>query len=85
KTCESCCHFRQHYALDDKKIFRVYCGHCTFTKVKHRKPWTKACSSYIPAQPDSDSFVSKEYLSKALLRYMLELELLPEIQEADGL
>lgn len=77
-TCQDCQHFLQHYALDKKKIFRVYCGHCTFHRAKKKYPDAKACEHFVPAPADSDAFVTKEFLSKELLRYMLRLELLPE-------
>jgi len=80
--CKNCTHFLQHYAFDNRKIFRVYCGHCTFPKIRRRKPHTKACEHFQLAPPDEDAFVSKEYLSKELLRYLLTLELLPPIDDA---
>ena len=81
--CNTCAHYRQHYALDDRRIFRVYCGHCTFLKVKRRKPDTEACEHYIPSAPDETAFASKEYLSKELLSYVLGLEILPEIRDME--
>lgn len=81
--CKECQYFRQHYTFDQRKIFRVYCGHCIFDRVTRKRPDTKACKNYAPAQAQEDAFVSKEYLSKELLQYMLRLELLPEI-ESDG-
>jgi hypothetical protein len=36
------------------------------------------------AEPDETAFVTKEYLSKELLEYMMKLELLPEIQEEES-
>ena len=81
-TCESCVHFHQHYALDQKHIFRVYCGHCVLAKAARKRPDTKACENYKPGEPDEAAFASKEYLSKELLQYMMKLELLPEIKNA---
>ena len=81
KTCNGCAHFLQHYGLDGKRLFKVDCGHCT-KKVGYRKsPDTKACKMYSPGGDSADPFVTKEYLSKELLNYMLRLELLPEIQQ----
>lgn len=77
--CGSCMYYRQHYAFDQRKIFRVYCGHCTFIKVKTKRPDSKICEYYQQADSDESAFVTKEYLSKELLNYMLNLELLPEI------
>lgn len=81
--CKSCEYYHQHYVLDNKKIFRVYCGHCTYPKIRTRRPDSKACDHYLYKDPDESAFVSKEYLSKALLAYMLKLELLPEIYHSN--
>lgn len=83
EMCETCAYFRQHYTLCEGKIFRVYCGHCTFSRVKHKRPDTKSCEDYVPAQPGEGAFATKEYLSKALLEYVLGLELLPEIDNLE--
>lgn len=80
-TCNTCVHYRQHYAFDQRKIFRVYCGHCTYLKAKTKKPDSKVCENYMQTDPNEEAFVTREYLSKALLEYMLKLELLPEIHE----
>ena len=79
--CKNCLHYKQHYALDQKKIYRVYCGHCIKPKVKHKKPDAVACDLFIPTDPDENAFVAKEYLSKELLSYMVNLELLPKIED----
>ena len=80
--CKDCAHYHQHYAFDQRKIFRVYCGHCTLEKVRKKQPHTIACDSFVPAPPDENAFASKEYLSKELLQYLLHLELLPPIEDA---
>ena len=80
KCCGSCEYFHQHYTLNGRKIVRVYCGHCTYQRLRTLRPDRDACEHWLPAPPDEDAFVSKEYLSKELLRYVLNLELLPEIQ-----
>ncbi len=49
---------------------------------KGRKPDAPVCEQYAPAEPETDAFASKEYLSKALLKYVLELPLLPDIEDA---
>ena len=82
KVCADCEHFRQHYTFDNRKIFQVHCGHCVKMRVRHRKPDAKGCADYAPAAALKSSFVSKEYLSKELLQYVLRLELLPEIEDA---
>ena len=79
--CKDCCYYLQHYTFDKHKIFRVYCGHCTLDRTRRKQPDAKVCESFIPSPPQEAAFVSKEYLSKELLQYMLRLELLPEIEE----
>ena len=37
----------------------------------------------MEAEPDESKFVSKEYLGKALLEYMMNLELLPKIEDGE--
>lgn len=82
-SCKSCAHYRQHYTFDQRKIFRVYCGHCTYQKVKTKQPDAKACEHYLLSEAAENAFVTKEYLSKALLEYMLKLELLPEVYKIE--
>ena len=81
KQCKECRFYLQHYTFDQKKIFRVYCGHCTITKVKRKRPDAKACENFIQGSPYEEAFASKEYLSKELLKYLISLDLLPEIEE----
>ena len=80
--CNTCTHYRQHYTFDQRKIFRVYCGHCTCQKAKKVRPDQKACGNYLSSESAQNAFVTREYLSKALLEYVLGLELLPEIYDA---
>lgn len=79
KQCKGCQFFRQHYTFDNRRIFRVYCGHCTFARIKTKKPDAKACENYVQGLSQEAAFVTKEFLSKELLQYVLNLELLPEI------
>ena len=81
--CKTCVHYRQHYTFDHRKIFRVYCGHCTYPKAKTKRPNSKACENYSLTESAENAFVTREYLSKALLEYLLGLDLLPEIYDAD--
>ena len=81
RSCSDCRHYLRHYTFDNRKIFRVHCGHCTLKRVSRKQPDAKACDSFTPGLPQENAFVSKEYLSKELLRYMLRLELLPIIEE----
>jgi len=77
--CGTCVHYRQHYTFVQCKIYRVYCGHCTYQKVKRKRPDAKACDNYSHIESAGNTFATKEYLSKALLDYILGLDLLPEI------
>ena len=81
KTCKECKYYLRHYTFDGKKIFRIYCGHCTHHKTKDKRPDAKACEHFVPGEPQEAAFASKEYLSKELLQYMLGLDLLPKIEE----
>ena len=81
KQCKDCQHFMQHLSLDKRRLFRVYCGHCTFSRVKRKLPDSKACENYIAGSPPEEAFATKEYLSKELLQYILSLDLLPEIED----
>jgi hypothetical protein len=83
-TCKSCAYFRQHYTFDKRRIFSVHCGHCTCGTPKRKRPDTAACESYIYGEPNENAFVSKEYLSKELLQYLLNLEMLPAIEDGSS-
>ena len=80
-TCNTCAHYLQHYAFNQCKLFRVYCGHCTYKTVKTKRPDSKICENYTQSTPDKNGFTTKEYLSKALLEYMTKLDILPEIRD----
>lgn len=79
--CKNCKNYHQHYALNSRRLFRVNCGHCVLHITKKKKPDTAACEEFALGQPDENAFVGKEYLSKELLRYVLQLEILPEIED----
>ena len=85
KFCKTCGHYRQHYALNKKSLFEVYCGHCVLQRVQKRKPDQSACEQYVSAQPDTEAFATKEYLSKELVQYLINLELLPPIYTLENL
>ncbi len=80
QKCQNCKHFHQHYALDRRKLHKVDCGHCGLESIKRKKPDANICNNFVLAEPDEAAFVSKEYLSKELLQYMMQLELLPKIE-----
>jgi len=71
QQCKNCQHFLQHLAINRRRLFRVYCGQCTLGKARRKNPEAKACDKFIPGSPPEEAFVSKEYLSKELLRYVL--------------
>lgn len=81
RMCKNCRYYRQHYTLDSRKIFRINCGHCTFSNPRRKRPDTVACENYVSRSVETNAFASKEYLSKELLKYVLELELLPDITD----
>ena len=83
EKCKNCQYYLPHFTLNKRKIFRVYCGHCTFGRVRTKRPDAKACANYVYGLPPEDAFVTKEYLSKELLQYLLRLELLPEIKDVE--
>lgn len=83
ELCQNCMHYRQHYSLDDKGLFQVYCGHCVLRVKAKKRPDAIACEKFVHALQKENAFVSKEYLGKALLNYMMGLELLPSIEEKD--
>ena len=76
--CKNCSHYLQHYGLNEKGLFRLNCGHCTFSRASHRRPEQKACSNFLPGENREKAFASKEYLTKALLDKALTLPLLSE-------
>lgn len=77
--CRMCQHFMQYYALGNGKLFRVHCGHCVLGKAKRKQPDAQACPLFLQGKTEEDAFVNKDYLSKKLLKYILDMELLPEI------
>lgn len=81
KKCGSCKFYLRHYTFSEQTLFRVNCGHCTYARRKQRKPDANACENYI-AETQTDPFVTKEYLSRRLLEYVLSLDVLPEIEDA---
>ena len=80
-SCNTCAYYLQHYTLNQKDIFKVDCGHCTYGRPKRKRPDAKICDHFSPRAEGEEPFVRKEYLSKALLDYVLKLDLLPEICE----
>lgn len=79
KACKGCNHFLRHYVLSGSRLFQTNCGHCTFQRAKHKRPDARTCENFTPTDPEVETFVTKEYLSKALLNKVLAMELVPEI------
>ena len=84
RRCKECKYFIQHYGLNGGHFFKIYCGHCRYSRAKRRLPDGKACENFVEGEPDEEKFVTKEYLTKELLKYVLEMELLPDIEEQGG-
>ena len=83
QVCKNCKFYIQHYGLNSKGLYTVYCGHCSVYPPKKKEPCKKACDRFEPGTPDKDAFATKEYLAKELLKYVLNLPLLPEIEERE--
>ena len=83
QQCKTCGYFVQHYVLGKDKLLEAHCGHCIYACTKRKCPDAEACGNYLAKQPAEDIFVSKEYLSKALLQKVLDMELLPKIEAED--
>ena len=81
--CKDCQYFCQHYGYFNGEFKYVFCGHCKLQRVRHRKPDYKACENFVPKAQEAEEMVNKKYLSKKLLDYVLSLELIPEIREAE--
>ena len=84
KFCKDCKHFCQHYRLDETGFVRVFCGHCMLMRHKSKKSYQKICDSFEPGENMEACFVKKQYLTKELLKWVLKMDLLPEIREEVG-
>ena len=81
--CSHCRHYIQHYAFLDNRLTRIYCGHCAFSAVKRKRPDAACCGHFELGNRGTERFASKEYLTKALLDRILNLDFLPEIADAE--
>lgn len=79
--CKNCRYYIKHYALIENRIIQVHCGHCIWKIPKTKHPNRKACEHFQQGVHTSEQFASKEYLSKKLLDKVMDMELLPEIEE----
>ena len=80
KTCRECVNYIQHYAFLEGRFHTVFCGHCLMKNGRKIKPYTHVCDEFVPGKPREEQFVTKKYLTKALLQRLWELELWPEDQ-----
>lgn len=77
--CKDCGNFIQHYMLNEcGKLGWVNCGHCVKGRGKTKRPDRKSCEEFVPGEDVRKKYVTKEYLRKALLQRVLDMELLPE-------
>ena len=81
KCCENCKNFHRHYGLGELGLIRLSCGHCGIVRLRYKKAYHKACEHFEPGENPEDSFVRKDYLTKALLERVLKMDLLPEIRK----
>ena len=81
KQCKMCQYYIQHYGLKAGRLFRIHCGHCVVGRAKRKLPDAQTCLLFIQGKADEEDFVNKDYLSKELLKYILEMELLPQIED----
>ena len=82
RICKQCKHFRQHFVLDSQVCVAINCGHCVYPQIKHRQAKRKACEYFAEREvplnyPDRAEVL--HFLTTELLRYVLTLELPPEI------
>ena len=47
KVCCTCAHYAQHYRKSNRGYSPVDCGHCSFPRVKNRKP-DQTCEYWKP-------------------------------------
>ena len=80
RMCKDCEHYQQHYAFDRQELFRVCCGRCLLQR-KKRFPDAAVCENFLLTPSVECRFVTKEYLTKELLQYLLQLELLPQMKD----
>ena len=83
EVCENCVHYHRHYVLDEREFLRAGCGHCGLGKLQRKLPDASACDRYVPGPPRENVPAAKQYLSKALLGYLLSLKPLPEIMDLE--
>lgn len=83
-TCKNCKYFHLHYTLDQRRATPLDCGHCSYPRLKKRRPSEAACVHYteplLPKDlPDRKSVL--DFLTVDMLKHILELALPPEIED----
>ena len=81
--CRNCIHYIRHYGLNDTRLYRLNCGHCTHGRTKTRMPDHAACASFLPGKPIEVQFADREYLSKRLVEYILPMRLLVDSLDSE--
>ena len=81
KTCSDCQNFRQHYIINEKHCTWVNYGHCIKHIVKRISPDSKACCDFTQKEPPTETHITKDYVTKELLKYIQTLELPPDISK----
>ena len=81
QICKNCVYFRQHYTISDEHYSELHCGHCTYPRMKHRKPDAKACEHFEQrgeplSKPNRRDVV--HFLNTRMLEYIMGLPLPPE-------
>lgn len=82
-TCQECRHFYQHYVVDDKQCVAIHCGHCTYPRLKNRRPEMPACDHFIIKDPPASIPWHQDvtqFLNSALVQYILSLDPPPDLQ-----
>ena len=49
KVCYTCAHYAPHYRKTERGYWAVHCGHCSFPRVKTRKP-DQTCEHWKPVE-----------------------------------
>ena len=87
RICKNCVHYRRHYVLNRERCTPVNCGHCTYPRIKGRKPDHEACA-HFEFQDNSGDLPDRQevidYLTTDFLREVLEKRLPPEVGRDEG-
>ena len=78
--CKECCHFYQHYILDEQSCTAINCGHCGHPRLKSRSPHSKACQHFSPRAESAPIPATRHFLTMEILRWVQELGFPPEIR-----